>query len=53
RDPLVSGTWARRLVDALPDGRLVTVPGAPHGLPYSSVESFVTTTRDFLDREEP
>lgn len=52
RDPLVSQAWAEELVDRLPVGSLVTLPGAPHGVPYSAAEPFVAAVRAFLDRRE-
>ncbi len=39
RDPLVSAAWAARLA-ALTDRAPITLPGAPHGMPYSSAPAF-------------
>ncbi len=35
RDRLCDGDWARRLVAAAPEGRLVEIPGAAHMLPLT------------------
>lgn len=51
RDPLVPERWARRMVELLPEGRLVTIPGAAHGLTYDAPLELVRVVRPFL--EEP
>ncbi len=50
RDPLVSPQWAHALVRALPSGELATIPGAPHGLPYSAPGAFAAAVRHFVSR---
>lgn len=35
RDPVVSRNWARTVADLLPNGELVTIPGAAHALPFT------------------
>lgn len=49
RDPLVSAGWARTLERSLPSASVVTLPTAPHGLPYSAVAEFVAVVHDFVD----
>lgn len=44
RDPLVSHLWAREVADALPDGRLIEVPGAGHALNFSAPRALATIT---------
>ena len=53
QDPLVSAEWAQRLARALPAGSLVTIPGAPHAVPHSSVKPFVDAVRTFLHGAAP
>lgn len=48
RDPVVSAEWAATVTGLLPEGRLVTLPGAPHGLPYSAPDALVAAVRPFL-----
>ncbi len=48
RDPVVSAPWARQVTDLLARGRLLTLPGAPHGLPFSAARQLVETARPFL-----
>ena len=49
KDPLVSEEWVGRLARSFPAASVVTVPGAPHGLPYSAVGPFVEAVHDFVD----
>ena len=49
RDPLVSAAWAHELVHALPDATVVTLPGAPHAVPYSATADFVEVVHRFVD----
>ena len=49
RDPLVSAAWAHELVHALPDATAVTLPGAPHAVPYSATADFVEVVHRFVD----
>jgi pimeloyl-ACP methyl ester carboxylesterase len=39
---------AKRMIDALPDGRLVEVPGAGHPVPLDQPEAFARAVRAFL-----
>lgn len=48
RDTVVSPWWARTVAGLLPAGELVTLPGAPHGLPYSAADALVAVVRPFL-----
>jgi len=34
-DPVCGAAWVEQITRLLPEGRLVTVPGARHGVPYS------------------
>ncbi|GAA3555147.1 alpha/beta hydrolase [Microlunatus spumicola] len=49
RDPLVSAAWAQHLEDVFPDARVVTLPDAPHGVPYSATTAFVEVVHAFVD----
>jgi pimeloyl-ACP methyl ester carboxylesterase len=40
---------ARRMIDALPDGRLVEIEGAGHTVPADQPEAFSRAVRAFLD----
>lgn len=54
RDALVPESWARRVVELLPRGRLVIIPGAAHALPCDSPLELVRVVRPFLEaREHP
>jgi 2-hydroxy-6-oxonona-2,4-dienedioate hydrolase len=46
-DEVVTGDWARAVADASQAERLVTIPEAPHGLPFSAAPSFAATIRAF------
>ena len=46
-DAVVSPRWAAAVADAARSERLVTIPEAPHGLPYSAAEAFAATVRTF------
>lgn len=48
QDPLVPQQWAEEIVDLLPQGQLVTIPGAGHALNYSAPLELVRVTRAFL-----
>ena len=39
---------AKRMIDALPDGRLVEIPGAGHSVPAEQPEAFARAVRPFL-----
>lgn len=46
---VLSADVARRMIDALPDGRLVEIPGAGHPVPLDQPEAFARAVRAFLD----
>lgn len=48
RDPVVRRDFARGLADALPNGRLCVVDGAPHAVIFSHAERFNAALLDFL-----
>lgn len=48
RDPIVSATWAQRVQELLPDGKLVVIQDAPHAVNYSAAEALVTAVESFL-----
>lgn len=48
RDTVVSAWWAQAVAELLPAGELVTLPGAPHGLPYSAAEALAAALTPFL-----
>ncbi len=48
RDPIVSAPWAREVSRLLPDGRLVTVPGAPHAVNFSAPDALAAIVGPFL-----
>ncbi len=48
RDPLVSAGWAQALADTFPTAAVVTLPDAPHGVPYSAVGPFVGAVHAFV-----
>jgi pimeloyl-ACP methyl ester carboxylesterase len=48
RDPIVSAPWAREVTRLLPQGRLVTVPDAPHAVNFSAPDALAHTLRPFL-----
>ncbi|MGY2067844.1 alpha/beta fold hydrolase [Blastococcus sp. SYSU DS0619] len=50
RDPEVPNDEARRLLAALPDGELFTVPGAGHMLPLTQPDVVVEQVRRWADR---
>ena len=49
RDPLVSAGWVERLRDSFPDATVVTLPDAPHGVPYSAAGAFVDAVHTFVE----
>lgn len=53
RDTLAPREAAAWLANALPDGRLVEIPGAAHAPFLSHPEAFVDAVNDFLDRTSP
>lgn len=48
RDVLVSQEWAERIVQLLPDGRLLVIPGLAHTINYTAPRTFVEAIRPFL-----
>lgn len=51
-DPIVSQRWAEEVVDLLPDGKLVVIPGGGHTLNYSAPLELVRVTQAFLNATE-
>ena len=45
---VLSTEVAKRMIDALPDGRLVEIAGAGHPVPMDQPESFARAVRDFF-----
>jgi esterase len=45
---VLSADVAKRMIDALPDGRLVEIPGAGHTVPADQPEAFARAVRSFL-----
>jgi len=45
---VLSADVAKRMIDALPDGRLVEIPGAGHTVPADQPEAFARAVRAFL-----
>jgi len=46
---ILSADVAKRMIEALPDGRLVEIPGAGHTVPADQPEAFARAVRAFLD----
>jgi pimeloyl-ACP methyl ester carboxylesterase len=46
---VLSAEVAKRMIDALPDGRLVEIPGAGHTVPADQPEAFARAVRAFLE----
>ena len=46
---VLSAEVAKRMIDALPDGRLVEIPGASHTVPADQPEAFARAVRAFLE----
>jgi 2-hydroxy-6-oxonona-2,4-dienedioate hydrolase len=51
RDRIVPRRWAEQLAAALPRGRLVEIPGAPHALNYAAPDELARLTLGFLATE--
>lgn len=49
-DAVVSDDWTRTVVDAARAGLMVTIPEAPHGLPYSAAPQLTRVIDQFLAR---
>ncbi|MGH7373580.1 MAG: alpha/beta fold hydrolase, partial [Candidatus Rokuibacteriota bacterium] len=47
---ILSPEVAKKLVERLPDGRLVEIPGAGHTVPADRPDEFVSQLRAFLER---
>jgi pimeloyl-ACP methyl ester carboxylesterase len=48
RDVLVSQSWAERMVQLLPDGHLLVLPGLAHTINYTAPAVFINAIRPFL-----
>jgi 2-hydroxy-6-oxonona-2,4-dienedioate hydrolase len=48
RDPVVTQGFAERIAHALPRGRLVVIPGAPHAINYTTPLELARVTQAFL-----
>jgi len=48
RDPVAPQRWAEEAARLLPCGRLVVIPGAPHGANYSAPDELARLVRAFL-----
>lgn len=48
RDPIVSGQWAVAITRLLHAGTLVTLPGAPHAVNYTTASDLADVVRPFL-----
>lgn len=48
RDPLVPHAWAQHIVELLPQGTLVEIPGAAHTLNFFEADRFVQAIAPFL-----
>ncbi|RBY75792.1 alpha/beta hydrolase [Geodermatophilus sp. TF02-6] len=48
RDPLVSAAWADTVTGLLRHGTLVTLPGAPHAVNYTTARALAAVVRPFL-----
>jgi 2-hydroxy-6-oxonona-2,4-dienedioate hydrolase len=49
QDPVVPQPWAEEVVNLLPDGRLVVIPGGGHTLNYSRPLELARVTRAFIE----
>ena len=47
-DFLVPPAWQRELADAIPEGRLVEIPGAGHEVVWTHSDQVADALRDFL-----
>jgi pimeloyl-ACP methyl ester carboxylesterase len=48
RDPIVSAPWSKKVARLLPQGRLLTVPGAPHAVNFSAPDALARIVRPFV-----
>jgi pimeloyl-ACP methyl ester carboxylesterase len=46
-DHIVSSEWARRVAELLPEGHVVTLPGASHAMNFSSADDFSRAVVEF------
>ena len=46
---ILSRQIAERMVQTIPNARLVTVANAAHGVPYDNPEGFLEAVREFLE----
>ena len=49
RDPIVPQPWAEEVAALLPAGRLIVIPGAPHGVNHHSPAELAQLVLDFLE----
>ncbi len=49
RDPICPQRWAEEMVQILPEGRLVILPGAAHAANFGAPAEFVDVIREFLE----
>jgi 2-hydroxy-6-oxonona-2,4-dienedioate hydrolase len=49
RDPICPQRWAEEMVQILPEGRLVVLPGAAHAANFGAPEELVNVIREFLE----
>lgn len=49
-DRIVPKDWVQAIVQLLPDGQIITIPGAAHAVHYASPAVVAAVTRDFVQR---
>jgi pimeloyl-ACP methyl ester carboxylesterase len=47
-DPIVSQAWVEQIVELLPDGELVVIPGAAHAVNFEEPDKLGSVVRQFL-----
>jgi 2-hydroxy-6-oxonona-2,4-dienedioate hydrolase len=52
RDPICSQRWAEEIIQILPEGRLVVLPGAAHAANFGAPAQLVGVIREFLEEGE-
>ncbi len=53
RDPIAPQRWVEEMVRRLPDGRLLTIPGATHVANYTAPDRLAMAVRTFLCDTQP
>ncbi|GAA1767071.1 alpha/beta hydrolase [Kocuria aegyptia] len=53
RDPIAQRDWARSLVRAAPDARLLEIPGAPHNVQHTDPQELAAACAPFFDTCRP